>query len=117
QPIEDVSLTCRRILLDEFHERLYVQSIPKTEIIEIRYRCKSPELAALVVNTLADLYIERNFQSNYQSAMRVSGWLAGQLDDVKRNTEQAEEKYLKFQKETGIIGTDENHNVLIERLY
>jgi capsular exopolysaccharide synthesis family protein len=117
QPIENVSLTCRRLLLDEFHERSSVQSVPKTEIIEIRYRCKSPELAALVVNTLADLYIDRNFQSNYQSAMRVSGWLAGQLDDVKRNTEQAEAKYLKFQRETGIIGTDENHNVLIDRLY
>jgi capsular exopolysaccharide synthesis family protein len=116
QPIESVSLTCRRLLLDEFHERLSVQSIPKTEIIEIRYACKSPELAALVVNTLADLYIERNFQSNYKSAMRVSGWLAGQLDEVERDTERAEEKYVKYQKETGIIGTDENHNVLIERL-
>ena len=116
QPIKSVSLLCRRLLLDEFQDRLHVRSIPKTEIIEIRYRSKSPELAALVANTLADLYIERNFQTSYQSTMRVSGWLAGQLDDVKRNTEEAEEKFLRYQKQTGIIGTDENHNVLIERL-
>jgi capsular exopolysaccharide synthesis family protein len=116
QPINSVSLLCRRLLLDEFQDRLYVRSIPKTEIIEIRYRCKSPELAALVANTMADLYIERTFQTSYQSAMRVSGWLARQLDDVKTNTEQAEERFLRYQKQTGIIGTDENHNVLIERL-
>jgi len=116
QPVDSISLECRRLLLDEFHARLYVEAIPRTEIIEIRYRCKSPELAALVVNTLTDLYIERNFQTNYQSATRVSSWLAGQLDDVKKDTEVAEERYLKYQKQTGIIGTDENHNVLIERL-
>jgi capsular exopolysaccharide synthesis family protein len=103
-------------LLDEFQNRLYVGSIPRTEIIEIRYRSASPELAALVANTMADLYIERNFQTSYQSALRVSGWLAEQLDDVKRNTEEAEEKFLRYQRQTGIIGTDENHNVLIERL-
>src|SRR5208282_222019 len=77
QPVESISPECRRTLLNEFHQRLHVQSVPRTEVIEIRYRSRSREMAAKVVNTLADMYIERNFQSNYQNVMRASDWLSG----------------------------------------
>ena len=113
---DSVSPECRKELLDEFHNRLHVQSVPKTEIVEIRFRCESSDLAARVVNTLADTYVEKSFQTKYQAAVRPTKWLSEQLDDVKKDAEVAEEKYIDYQKQTGIIGTDENHNVLIERL-
>ncbi len=116
QSVESISPECRRTILDEFHQRLHVQSVPRTELIEIRYRSRSKEMASEVVNTLADTYIERNFQSNYQNVMRASVWLSGQLEDVKKNAEMAEQKYIEYQRRTGIISTDETHNVLIERL-
>jgi len=116
QSVDSITPECRRLLLDEFHERLSVQSVPKTEIIEIRYRCRSRELAAEVVNTMAETYIERNFATNYQATMRASSWLAGQLDDVKKNAELAADKYIAYQRQTGIIITDQSHNVLTERL-
>jgi capsular exopolysaccharide synthesis family protein len=117
QAVSQISPECRRKLIDEFHDRLRVQPLSRTEIIEIRYRCRSRELAATVVNTLADLYVERSFQTKYQAAMRASSWLSGQLDEVKRDAEAAEAKYIAYQKHTGIIGTDENHNILVERLF
>src|SRR5262249_49593634 len=116
QSIDTVTPECRRTLLDEFHSRLQVRAVPRTEIIELRFRSKSRELAAAVVNALADTYVERSFQSKYQAAMRPSSWLSGQLDDVKKSAEAAEAKFIAYQKQTGIIGTDENHNILIERL-
>jgi capsular exopolysaccharide synthesis family protein len=116
QALESITPECRRALLDEFHLRLHVQSVPRTEVIEIRYRAKNRELAAQVVNTLADIYIERNFQSIYQNVMRASAWLSGQLEDVKRTAELAEQKYIEYQRQTGIISTDATHNVLLERL-
>ena len=111
-----ISPECRQALLDEFHRRLRVQSVPHTEIIEVRFRSRRREVVANVVNTLIDAYIERNFKTKYQASLRISSWLSGQLDDVKRNAELAEEKFIAYQKRTGVIGTDENHNVLIERL-
>ena len=116
QSFDNISPECKKTVLTEFHERLHVQSVPKTEIVEIRFRCKSRELAASVVNTLADTYVERSFQTKYQAAVRPTTWLSEQLDDVKKDAELAEEKFIAYQKENGIIGTDENHNVLIERL-
>jgi len=116
QSVESISPECRKALLDEFHDRLHVQSVPKTEIVEIRFRCKSRELAARVVNTLAETFLERGFQTKYQAAVRPTKWLSEQLDDVKKDAEAAEQRFIAYQKQTGLIGSDENHNVLIERL-
>jgi uncharacterized protein involved in exopolysaccharide biosynthesis len=115
-PIEGIGPECRQRLIDEFHRRLRVQPVSRTEIIEIRYRSRSRELAAKVVNTLADLYVERCFMTRYQAAMRASKWLSGQLDEVKHDAEEAEAKYIAYQKSTGLIGIDESHNILVERL-
>jgi capsular exopolysaccharide synthesis family protein len=115
-PASGIGPECRRILIDEFHSRLRVQPVSRTEIIEIRYRSKSRELAAKVVNTLADLYVERSFQTKYNAAIRASNWLSSQLDEVKRDAETAEQKFINYQKSTGLIGTDESHNILVERL-
>src|SRR5262249_15510084 len=73
-------------------------------------------LAAGVVNTLAETYLERGFQTKYQAAVRPTKWLSEQLDDVKKDAEASEQKFIAYQKQTGLIGSDENHNVLIERL-
>ena len=116
QSPESVTPECRSVLLKEFHRRLRVQLVPKTQIIEVRYRCRSRALAAQVVNTIAEAYVQTSFQNKYQAALRASSWVSGQLTEAKENAQKAEERYISYQKQTGIIGTDENHNVLIERL-
>lgn len=116
QSFESITPECRNVLIKEFHKRLRVQSVPRTQIIEVRYRCKSRELAARVVNTMTEAYMETSFQTKYQAALRASNWVSGQLTEAKNNAQKAEEKFIAYQKQTGIIGTDENHNILIERL-
>ena len=116
QSIETITPECRNVLLEEFHRRLKVQALARTQVIEIRYRSRSRELAAQVVNTMAEAYTETSFQTKYNAALRASKWVSGQLDEAKDNAQKAEEKFIAYQKQTGIIGTDENHNVLIERL-
>lgn len=116
QAFESVSSECRDVLLREFHRRMRVEPLPRTQILEVRYRCESPELAAQVANTLAETFAEETFQSKYDAALQASHWVSRQLEDAKNNAEIAEQKYIAYQKQSGIIGTDENHNILIERL-
>lgn len=114
--IDNVSPECKEMMLAEFHRRMRVEALARTQIIELRYRCRSRDLAAQVVNTMSEVYTESSFQTKYNAALRASKWVSGQLDEAKDNAQNAEEKYIAYQKQTGIIGTDENHNVVIERL-
>jgi capsular exopolysaccharide synthesis family protein len=106
--IERVSPMRRRQLLDRFQRRLTVTLVPKTEIIEIRFRDRDPILAAQIVNTMADDYINMSLRHRYTTTMQASSWLSTQLNDLKANVEQAEQAFAQYQKDKGIILTHGN---------
>jgi capsular exopolysaccharide synthesis family protein len=91
---------------------LSVHRIPKTEIIDIEFTSLSPKLSAEVVNLLIQDYVERSFQTRYDSTQRVSHWLQGQLDDLRQNVEASQEKLMGLQKKLGVTGfSDQTHNL------
>jgi polysaccharide biosynthesis transport protein len=103
-------------LLSVFHTTLRVAAVPKTELIEVRFRARDPKLAADVANALTNAYIERNFRTRYEATLQASDWLSKQLDDLKKNVEASQQRFTEYQKKSGIIGTDETHNVFIVQL-
>jgi polysaccharide biosynthesis transport protein len=113
---DSLDLRTRARLMNDLHRYLNVQLIPKTEIIEIHFRSGDPKLAADVANAVANTYIEHNFQTKYRATQQTSEWLTKQLDDVRKNAEAAQEKVISYQKKTGLLGTDESHNIIIDKL-
>ncbi len=103
-------------LLGSFRGNLHVTLIPSTRIMEIHYTSTDPQLAASVVNTLADTYIKQNFQTKFESTMQASDWLSKQLVDLQMKVETSQEKLVRYQKEHEILGTDEKTNIITEKL-
>ena len=90
--------------------------VPKTRIIEIRFSNPDPQLAAKVVNTLVNVYVEQNFKTKFESAMQTSDWLSKQLSDLQLKVETSQEKLVEYQKEHGILGIDEKQNIVTSKL-
>src|SRR5580658_6836318 len=103
-------------LLGSFHGRLHVSLIPNTRIMEIHFTSTDPQLAASAVNTLAATYIQRNFQTKFESTMQASDWLQKQLIDLQMRVETSQEKLVRYQKEHEILGMDEKTNIITEKL-
>jgi capsular exopolysaccharide synthesis family protein len=114
--LANLDVRVRAALVDRFHRGLTVNLIPKTEIIEIHFRSGDASFAANVANAVARTYIENNFQTKYQAMQQTSDWLTKQLDDVKNKGEIAEQQLISYQKKTGLLGTDETHNIVVDRL-
>lgn len=90
--------------------------VPKTRIIEIHFANPDPQLAAKVVNTLVNVYVEQNFKTKFESAMQTSDWLSKQLSDLQLKVETSQEKLVRYQKENGILGIDEKQNIVTSKL-
>jgi succinoglycan biosynthesis transport protein ExoP len=103
-------------LLTMFHSQLKVSAVPKTELLEVRFRSPDPKLASDVVNGLTAAYLERNFRVRYEATMQASDWLKKQLEDLRNKVASAEQRFTEYQKSSGILGTDESHNITIARL-
>jgi succinoglycan biosynthesis transport protein ExoP len=113
---EDFTPQQRTRLTKRLIGMLTVQLVPKTQIVEIRCESQDPKLAADIANSAVDSYIERNFRTKFEQTMKASNWLAKQLDDLKKTVRESEQKFTDYQKQTGMVGTDETHNIVTERL-
>ena len=60
--------------------------------------------------------MQRNFQTHYEGAVQVSTWLSKQMAELQAKAVEAQEKLADFQKQNNILGTDENDNIVTDRL-
>jgi capsular exopolysaccharide synthesis family protein len=114
--IDHVSASTKVVLLANFRSELRIDAVPKTELIEVRFRAADPQLATNVANSLTNAYIERTFRTRYVATMQASDWLSKQIDDLKKDVEASQERFTEYQKKSGIIGTDEPHNTFVVQL-
>jgi polysaccharide biosynthesis/export protein len=94
-------------LLDRFSRRLHVESVPRTMLVEIRFRSHDAALSAAVVNTLIDAYGEQETESQIQATAQASGWLNAQLADLKSGVDRDQQRLAEFEGQHGIVSTPE----------
>jgi polysaccharide biosynthesis transport protein len=103
-------------VLGGFKGNLRVALAPNSRIIEVHYRSSDPQMAANIVNTLMQTYVENNFKARFESTMQASDWLQKQLVDMQMKVETSQEKLVRYQKEHEILGIDEKQNIITEKL-
>ena len=106
----------RQSVLKTLKGNLTVALVPKADIIRIGYSSLSAQLSADIVNKLIQDYIQRSFQTRFESTQRVSVWLSKQLDDLREQVDTAQHNMLDLQKRLGTLGFDASHNQIATSL-
>jgi polysaccharide export outer membrane protein len=94
-------------LLERFQKRLRVETVPRTLLIQIRFRSADPALSADVVNALIRAYGQQDVDARLQATAQASGWLQGQLKDLKARVDLDDRRLAVFQREHGLLTTPE----------
>jgi succinoglycan biosynthesis transport protein ExoP len=102
--------------LKKFKSNLKVSAIPGTRLISVSYTHPDPKMAAKIVNQLVSDFVEYNFQVRYDATAKATDWLRRQLVDLKSQVEKSQERAVQLQRESGIFGEDEHHNIVLTRL-
>ena len=103
-------------VLKAYHKNLTVEPIPGTRMISIQFMDPDPDVSAKIVNNLVSDYTEQYFRIRYAATVQASDWLSQQLNDLKGQVESSQQKLADFQRQAGILGTDETHNIVMTRL-
>jgi polysaccharide export outer membrane protein len=104
---EAPSSNAESYLLERFKDRLRVQTLPRTLLIQIRFRSRDAALSASVVNDLIHVYEEQESDSRVQATAQASAWLESQLKDLKKRMDEDRQRLSAFQREHGILSTPE----------
>ena len=102
--------------LKRFKSNLKVDAISGTRLISVSYTHPDPKMAAKIVNELVSDFVEYNFRVRYDATTKATDWLRHQLVELKSQVEQSQKRAAQLEKNSGIFGEDEHHNIVLTRL-
>lgn len=104
---EGAPIEAQAYLLERFKTRLLVETVPRSLVIQIRFRSRDAALSAAVVNDLIRLYGEQESESRLQATSLQSNWLSSQLKDMKATVDRDQLRLTEFQSKNGLLSTPE----------
>jgi succinoglycan biosynthesis transport protein ExoP len=106
----------RPAILSAFLGRLAVKRVPNSRLIEVHFEAEDPQLAAQIVNTHLQNYIEENFRSKYDATTQASNWLSAELEELRIKVEKSEDARIAYQRENQIWEIDEKQDITSQKL-
>ncbi|MFM8394180.1 MAG: GumC family protein, partial [Acidobacteriota bacterium] len=97
-------------------ERLIVDSIDETNILQLTFDHTDPELAATVVNVAAQSIIDRHFASKIARFSDTSGWLERSTLELKSRVQEAEQALADYSRRNRIFATESKQSLTTEKL-
>jgi succinoglycan biosynthesis transport protein ExoP len=85
-------------------------------LIDVKFRSPDRQLSLLVVNTLAEEFINWKMQQRLEASGIARDFLMLQIDRAKINLERAEEQLNQFAKQAGIVSLDARLNSIYRHL-
>ena len=91
-------------------------TIKDTRLIEISYRHTNPELSALIVNGISEVFTKSNQEKRSGTSRKTSDFLQERVANLQSETKAGEIKLFELTKSAGILKTDNEQTIVIDRL-
>ncbi|GIX30249.1 MAG: chain-length determining protein [Porticoccaceae bacterium] len=95
---------------------LAVDPIPDSHLVVLSYSSTDPELAARIVNAVAEQYIESQLDANLESTLQATQWLSARLADLRENLRRAEERLQAYRERERLVDVKGIATLSAERL-
>lgn len=88
----------------------------ETRLIDIDYQHGDPEVAARVVNAVAQTFVRSNLEKKNETNTTTSEFLSRRVEELQAQIRAAEEKLMAYAKSNQMLSLDANQNTVVDRL-
>ncbi len=88
----------------------------ETRLIEITFRNTNPDLAALIVNGVSEVFAKVNQEKRTGNNKETNEFLEKRIADLQTDIKNGENKLVQETKNEGILKTGENDTIVLNRL-
>jgi capsular exopolysaccharide synthesis family protein len=88
----------------------------ETRLIDIEFTHTDPDVAAKVVNAIAETYVYTNLEKKSESNTSTGDFLTKRIAELQQQIRTDEERLVNYAKNNQIISLDANQNTVVERL-
>ncbi len=109
-----------QVVLRNFRSRLAIDPVRRSRLVQLSFDSQDPKLAAQVVASMADNYIQDNLQKHWDATQKASEWLTQQLDGLKIKLEKSEDDLQQYAQANNLLFLQDDRgqpeNIIDERL-
>ena len=108
--------TVEQWLGDVLLRNLDVEPSRESSIISLSYSGADPQFAAAMANAFAKTYIDTSLELRLVPAKQTAEWFDQQITQLRANLDQAQQKLTAYQREKGIVESEERLDVETRRM-
>lgn len=97
-------------------KKLDVEPSRESSVISIAFTGTDPQFAALMANAFAKSYIDTSLELRLVPARQTAAWFDQQITQLRTNLDKAQQKLTAYQREKGIVESEERLDVETRRL-
>lgn len=87
---DKVDLRSKKVaLINSFQKNLSITPVRNTQLVNISFDAKDPQLAALVANSVGDIYIRQEMLAQLNMTQKAVDWLKIRLEKLRDNLEHS----------------------------
>jgi len=101
QPLEEHDPDYK--LVSVFIDRIKVEPIRNSRLVDVSFEAKDPVLAAQITNTLAQAYIEKNLETKLKAVKEAVRWLHSRIETERAKVEKSEQALLAYKEKHNIV--------------
>ncbi len=103
-------------LADVLLKKLDVEPSRESSIFRVSFTGTNPEFSAIIANAFAKAYIETNLDLRVAPAKQSAAWFDQQINQLRDDLDQAQQKLTAYQREKGLVESDERLDVETRRM-
>lgn len=90
-------------LLSAFKSRISVDPIRQTQLVRISFESSDPKLAALVANTVGEVYIDNQMRAKMGITQQASAWLNTRLSQLRIQLDSSEVRLQEYRESQQLV--------------
>lgn len=98
----------------KFQKSLSIEGIKKSDVIAVSFKHEDPKMAATIVNTLANAYLDQHLLVHKNP--KSFNFFEEQSQVLKSKLEQAEERLKSFKKQNNVTALGEEQTLLLRQI-
>jgi len=103
-------------LIQKLRTKIKIGQVRDTRLLKVNVEDHDPVTARNIANTLAKVYIEYNVENRLKSSQTTLSWMTGQLYDMKKNLEGAEQEFLAFKQQEQLFSIKGKQKVIEQKI-
>lgn len=101
---------------EDFKKKLTTEIIGGSDVVEVGYKHPNAKKASKIVNTLMDVYIQRQIRGNQSEPAAAREFIDRELPTVETKVRDAEAEISSFRTENNIVDLEEEKKGLVANL-